>query len=55
MNLYTSNCRMFAARMRREVERLNAEDCADGRDALLVRWAADARLAHATSWGVSVG
>lgn len=26
MNLYTNNCRMFCARMQREVERLNAED-----------------------------
>merc|ERR1712187_615647 len=29
MNIYTSNCRIFAARMQREVERLNAEDATD--------------------------
>lgn len=30
MNLYTNNCRIFCARMRREVERLNAEDADTG-------------------------
>ena len=47
MNLYTNNCRMFAARMEREVKRLNAEDnqdssmaAADVRCALRILWAA---------------
>jgi hypothetical protein len=51
MNLYSNNCRMFAARMEREVERLNSEDTdseksshemavADMRCALRIMWAA---------------
>ncbi len=47
MNLYSNNCRMFAARMEREVKRLNAEDnkdssilAADVRCALRILWAA---------------
>ena len=49
LSLYTSNCRIFCARMQREVERLNAEDREDagttvGRRAAFV---ADARLALA--------
>ena len=47
MNLYTSNCRMFAARVRREVERLNAEDEQEGTDDVRAALAADARLAAA--------
>ena len=50
LNLYVSNCRIFCARMQREVERLNAEDA----DVVDARWrrraselAADARLAAA--------
>ena len=46
MNLYTSNCRIFAARVRREVERLNAED-KEGKDDVRAALAADARLAAA--------
>ena len=49
MNLYTSNCRIFAARMRREVERLNALDSLDAGTprAIAAELAADARLAAA--------
>ena len=50
MNLYTSNCRVFCARMEREVVRLNAEDTTLALDARR-RWAAevaaDGRLALA--------
>lgn len=52
LNLYTSNCRIFCARMRREAERLNAEAEGQGHD----RWAelaADARLAvDVVRWGM---
>jgi len=44
MNVYTNNCRMFCARMRREVERLNAED-AQGGGSLAEDLASDSRLA----------
>ena len=44
MNLYTNNCRIFCARMRREVERLNAEDLTAD-DAAARALAADLRLA----------
>ena len=42
MHLYANNCRVFAARMRREAARLNAEDA--GPDAALDEAFADARL-----------
>ena len=42
MHLYANNCRVFAARMRREAARLNAEDA--GPDAALDEAMADARL-----------
>lgn len=42
MHLYANNCRVFAARMRREAARLNAEDA--GPDAVLDEAVADARL-----------
>ena len=42
MHLYANNCRVFAARMRREAARLNAEDA--GPDAALDEVFADARL-----------
>jgi hypothetical protein len=49
MNLYTSNCRIFAARVRREVARLNAEEAPKGARAMarFAELAADARLAAA--------
>jgi len=49
MNLYTSNCRIFAARMQREVERLNAEDSTDlgTFSARTAEFVADVRLAFA--------
>lgn len=46
MNLYTNNCRIFCARMRREAERLNVEDL-DAKDAKDRLRAADLRLAVA--------
>ena len=42
MHLYANNCRVFAARMRREAARLNAEDA--GPDAALDEAMADVRL-----------
>ena len=44
MNLYTNNCRIFCARMRREVQRLDDEDATDA-GAMQRRHAADALLA----------
>ena len=46
MNLYTNNCRIFCARMRREAERLNLEDL-DAEEARARSLAADIRLAIA--------
>lgn len=45
MNLYTNNCRIFACRMEREVQRLNAEDAVDAGDARAGELLADVRLA----------
>ena len=47
LSLYSSNCRVFACRAVREVERLNAEDDEDAgsRRAKAAELAADARLA----------
>ncbi len=48
MNLYSNNCRIFCARMAREVEKLNAEgDDALSASARAAQLAADARLALA--------
>ena len=49
MNLYTNNCRIFCARMEREVQRLNDEDAQDsGQPSAKRRKAlADARMAIA--------
>lgn len=51
MNLYSNNCRIFCARMEREVARLNAEDeeqpPADETAVRLAAFAADSRLALA--------
>jgi len=47
MNLYTSNCRIFAACMQREVDRLNSEDDATGRRRYARELAADGRLVFA--------
>jgi len=44
MNLYTNNCRIFCARMQREVERLNHED-ADAASSFASELAAESRLA----------
>jgi hypothetical protein len=46
MNLYSNNCRIFCARMRREAERLNAEDL-EPEEARSRLMAADVRLAIA--------
>jgi len=49
MNLYRNNCRMFAARMEREVERLNAEGT-DSRRPSQKAMAADVRCALRIIW-----
>lgn len=47
LNLYSNNCRIFCARMSREVERLNHDDAdsADGTSKIMAEFVADACLA----------
>ena len=51
MNLYTNNCRIFAARMEREVERLNSEG-EDSQDSPHDMVVADIRCALRILWAV---
>jgi len=47
LNLYSSNCRIFCARVEREVERLNAEDIVSAGHNRRAELSADLRLAFA--------